>query len=48
MFLQYLLTFSSIFCQTCRHRMMTMMVNRMAIIATRQPIRILVLLSSIL
>lgn len=43
-----LLTFSSIFCQTCLHRMMTMIAIRMAMIATKQPIRILVLLSSTL
>lgn len=42
------ITFSSIFCQTCRHRMMTMMASKMAMMATKQPIRILVLLSSTL
>ena len=42
------LTFSSIFCQNCRHRMMTMMATRMKMIATRHPIRMRVLLSSIL
>lgn len=41
-------TFSIIFCQTCRHSMIIMMANRMTIMATKQPIRILVLLSSVL
>lgn len=42
------LTFSSIFCHTCLHRMMTMMATRMKMMATKQPIRIRVLLSSTL
>lgn len=42
------LTFSSIFCHTCLHRMMTMMATRMKMMATRQPIRMRVLLSSTL
>lgn len=42
------LTFSIIFCQTCRHSMIIMMANRMTIMATKQPIRIRVLLSSVL
>lgn len=41
-------TFSSIFCQTWRHRIMIMMASRMTMMATKQPIRILVLLSSTL
>lgn len=41
-------TFSSIFCQNCRHSMMTMMATRMKMIATRHPIRMRVLLSSTL
>lgn len=41
-------TFSSIFCQNCRHSMMTMMATRMKMMATRHPIRMRVLLSSTL
>lgn len=44
----YFLTFSSIFCQNCLQRMMTMMAKRMKMMATKQPIRIRVLLSSTL
>lgn len=42
------LTFSSIFCHTCLHRMIMMMATRMNMMATRQPIRMRVLLSSTL
>lgn len=44
----HLPTFSSIFCQNCLQSMMTMMATRMKMIATRHPIKIRVLLSSIL
>ena len=41
-------TFSSIFCHTWRQRMMTMIVIKIAMMATKHPIRIRVLLSSTL
>ena len=48
MMVLHFLTFSSIFCQNCLQRMMTMMAKRMKMMATKQPIRIRVLLSSTL
>lgn len=48
MIVLHFLTFSSIFCQNCLQRMMTMMAKRMKMMATKQPIRIRVLLSSTL
>lgn len=42
------LTFSKTFCQTCLQSMMMMMATKMKMMATKQPIRIRVLLSSTL